>query len=83
MIKIGIDCHKLEDKTGAERAGIGRHTYKLLEAISRRPELKKEYTFYLYFKKEAPITVPFLDDEIFIKKVAKLPFFFPFLICII
>ena len=78
MIKIGIDCHKLEDKTGAERAGIGRHTYKLLEAISRRPELKKEYKFYLYFKKEVPTSIPFLGSDIFIKRVAKLPFFFPF-----
>ena len=78
MIKIGIDCHKLEDKTGAERAGIGRHTYKLLEAISHRPELKKEYKFYLYFKKEAPASISFLENEIFVKRVAKLPFFFPF-----
>ncbi|MEX2145345.1 MAG: glycosyltransferase family 1 protein [Candidatus Spechtbacterales bacterium] len=78
MIKVGIDCHKLEDKTGAERAGIGRHTYKLIEILSRRPELKEHYRFYLYFKGAVPNNIPFLDNDIFVKRIAKLPFFFPF-----
>lgn len=77
MIKIGIDCHKLEDSTGAQRAGIGRHTYRLLEEISKKPELKDRFRFYLYFKGRVPKDIKFLEDKIFVKKVAKLPFFFP------
>jgi len=76
-IKIGIDCYKLEDSTGAKRAGIGRHLYKLLEEISKRSELKKEFEFYLYFKGGVPRDIDFLNNPIFIKKVAKLPFFLP------
>lgn len=78
MIKVGIDCHKLEDVDGAVRAGIGRHTYRLLEELSKKPELQKKYRFYLYFKKSVPKDIPFLDNEIFAPQVAKLPFFLPF-----
>jgi len=78
MIKIGVDCHKLEDSTAGQRAGIGRHTYKLLEEISKRPELKDKFKFYLYFKGEIPKDIPFLNNKIFVKKIAKLPYFFPF-----
>lgn len=78
MIRIGIDCYKLEDATGAHRAGIGRHLYKLLEEISRRPQLSQEFKFYLYFKGNIPTNIPFLNNSIFVPRVAKLPFFFPF-----
>lgn len=78
MIKIAIDCYKLEDATGAHRAGIGRHLYKLLEEISRRPQLSQEFKFYLYFKGNIPTNIPFLNNSIFVPRVAKLPFFFPF-----
>lgn len=78
MLKIAIDCYKLEDATGAERAGIGRHLYKLLEEIANRPELADKFKFYLYFKGHIPDDIEFLDNPIFVKKVAKLPFFFPF-----
>ena len=75
MIKVGVDCHKLEDADGAFRAGIGRHTYKLLEQVSKMPELQEKYRFYLYFKKSVPENIPFLDNPIFVPQVAKLPFF--------
>ena len=78
MIKVGIDCHKLEDKRGAARAGVGRHTYNLLKYISKREDLKKSHRFYLYFKSEVPSNINFLDDEVFVAKVAKFPFFLPF-----
>ncbi|MEX0877470.1 MAG: glycosyltransferase family 1 protein [Candidatus Spechtbacterales bacterium] len=78
MIKVGIDCHKLEDKTGAQRAGIGRHTYRLIEEISHNRELSEKFRFYLYFKGHIPDDIPFLENDIFVKRVAKLPFFIPF-----
>ncbi|MDX1607809.1 MAG: glycosyltransferase family 1 protein [Candidatus Spechtbacterales bacterium] len=78
MIKVAIDCHKLEDATGAHRAGIGRHIYKLLEEISKKPELAEKFRFYLYFKGHIPKDIEFLNNEIFVKKVAKLPLFLPF-----
>lgn len=78
MIRIAIDCHKLEDSTGAQRAGIGRHVYKLLEELSKRTELINEFQFFLYFKEKIPNDIEFLDNPIFIKRIAKLPFFFPF-----
>src|SRR3990167_3005096 len=78
MIKIGVDCYKLEDSAGSVRAGVGRHLYKLLEQISMRPELVKEFKFYLYFKSHIPADILFLNNPIFVKKVAKLPFFLPF-----
>ena len=78
ITKIGIDCYKLEDLTGSQRAGVGRHLYKLLEEISKRPQLAKEFKFYLYFKGRVPSSIPFLANSIFVPKVAKLPFFLPF-----
>ena len=77
-LKIGIDCYKLEDLTGSQRAGVGRHLYKLLEEISKRPQLADEFKFYLYFKGHIPAYIPFFNNPIFVKKVAKLPFFLPF-----
>jgi len=78
MIKVGISCYKLEEASENEMAGIGRHLFKLLEEISIKPELQKEFRFYLYFKSRIP-DILFLNNPIFIKKVAKLPFFLPFL----
>ncbi len=77
-IKVAIDCHKLEDKTGAHRAGIGRHLYRFLEEASKQKELEGKFKFYLYFKSGVPKDIPFLQEKIFVNKVAKLPFFFPF-----
>lgn len=78
MIKVGIACHKLANPSENENqaAGIGRHLYKFLEEISKRQELQKEFRFYLYFDNRIP-DIHFLNGPIFIKKVAKLPFFFP------
>lgn len=78
MIKVGIDAHKLEDTTGAQRAGIGRHVYRLLEEISKRDDVRGKYRFYLYFKGRIPDNIPFLDNDLFVPRVAKLPFFLPF-----
>lgn len=78
MLRIGIDCHKLEDADGANRAGVGRHTYRLLEELSRQPHLAKRFRFYLYFKGSVPQNIQFLKNSLFVPKVAKLPLFFPF-----
>ncbi len=77
MIKIGIECHKLESPSENQKAGIGRHLYKLLEEISEHPELQKEFRFYLYFKSFIP-AIEFLKSPVFVKKIARFPFFFPF-----
>lgn len=78
MIKIGIDCSKIEGKDNSIKAGVGRHTYRLLEEISKKNELKETHLFYLYFKDSIPDDIPFLKNEIFVSRVAKLPFFLPF-----
>ena len=52
-LNVGIDCHKLEDQTGAQRAGIGTHIYKLLEVIynmSLKHIERKESAFLLPHK---------------------------------
>jgi len=79
MIRVAIDCHKLEDATGASRAGVGRHTQRLLEEVAKIPNVRDTHRFYLYFKGRVPEGMPFLEDELFIARVAKLPFFLPFL----
>lgn len=77
MIKVAIECHKLESPSANERAGIGRTLYKFFEEINKHPKLKDEFRFYLYFKGFIP-NIPFLENKIFVKKIAKLPFFIPF-----
>ncbi|HEY4484143.1 MAG TPA: glycosyltransferase family 1 protein [Candidatus Paceibacterota bacterium] len=72
MYKIAIECHNLENK----RWGIGRHLSKILEEISKKSELTKEFRFYLYFKGAIP-SDPHLNNPIFIKKVLKLPLLRP------
>jgi len=72
MRKIAIECHNLEN----QRWGIGRHLSKILEEISKKPELQKEFRFYLYFKSFAP-NDPYLNNPIFTKRVLKIPFLRP------
>lgn len=48
----------------------------MLEEISKKPELQKEFRFYLYFKSQIPDDA-FLANPIFVKKVLKLPFLRP------
>ncbi|MBI2063422.1 MAG: glycosyltransferase family 4 protein [Candidatus Yanofskybacteria bacterium] len=64
MLKIGIECESIE---GPESWGIGRIVKKLLEEISRRPELANEFRFFLYFKSRIP-DYPWLNSPIFVKK---------------
>ncbi len=69
MIKrIGIECESIENDTW----GVARMTSKLLEEISRRPELEKELEFCLYFKSKIP-EYSYLKNPIFKKKILKLP----------
>lgn len=66
MIKVGIECESIEDQSW----GVGRIVNKLLEEISRRPELKKEFKFFLYFKSKIPDSA-FLKNDIFVKKIVR------------
>src|SRR3989338_5852971 len=68
IIKIGIECESIENDTW----GVARMTNKLLEEIDRRPELKNEFKFYLYFKSKIP-NYPYLENPIFKKKIVKPP----------
>ena len=70
LLKIGIECESIEDQSW----GVGRIVKKLLEEISQRPELQKEFKFFLYFKSKIP-DLPYLNDPIFIKKVIGTPSF--------
>lgn len=69
MIKVGIECESIEDQ---ETWGVGRIVKKLLEEISRKPELQKEFKFFLYFKSKIP-ALSYLTNPIFVKKIVKLP----------
>src|SRR3989344_6671949 len=71
MIKIGIECESIEGKN--PMWGVGRIIMKLLEEISRRSELEKEFCFILYFKDSIP-DLPFLKAPIFEKKTVPVPF---------
>ena len=64
LLKIGIECESIEDQSW----GVGRIVKKLLEEISQRPELQKEFKFFLYFKLRIP-DLPYLNEPIFIKKI--------------
>jgi len=69
MIKrIGIECESIENDTW----GVARMTNKLLEEITKRPELKNEFEFYLYFKSKIP-DYPYLQNPIFKKKIVRPP----------
>ncbi len=69
---IGIECESIEGKN--PMFGVGRMTMKLLEEISHRPELEKNYRFVLYFKDNVP-DIPFLKAPIFETKRVPVPFF--------
>ena len=49
---------------------------KVLEEITKKPGIQKEFKFYLYFKGFIPDD-PYLNSPIFVKKVLKLPFLRP------
>ncbi len=68
MIRIGIECESIEDQSW----GVGRIVNKLLEEISRRPELKQDFRFFLYFKSRIP-DYEFLKNDIFVKRVVSIP----------
>lgn len=65
MINVGIECESIED---GQSWGVGRIVNKLLQEIDRRPELKKEFRFFLYFKSKIP-DYPYLKNDIFVKKI--------------
>lgn len=71
MLKIGIECENIEDIRS--RWGIGHMVLNLLREYSQSPELQSKFKLYLYFKKEIPRDLGFLENPIFIKKIAKLP----------
>ena len=68
-IKVGIECEQIEGKIW----GVGKIISKLLENISSRAELEKDFEFHLYFKSEIP-KLSFLDNPIFHKKIISQPF---------
>ncbi|MDO8610062.1 MAG: glycosyltransferase [bacterium] len=69
MINIGIECESIEKKEW----GIGRIVSRLLQDISSRPQLKKDFRFHLFFKTSIP-NFDYLNDDIFVKKIIKLPY---------
>jgi glycosyltransferase involved in cell wall biosynthesis len=64
-MKIGIDCHNLEEY----RTGVGRYLANLLKYWSEY----KDTEFVLYFKEQIPKD-DFLKSSNFIKKILKNPF---------
>ena len=71
-LKIGIECESIEGKN--PQWGVARMIMRLLEEISRRPELEKSHKFILYFKDNIP-NFPFLSLPIFKKRITPVPFF--------
>lgn len=72
ILRIGIECESIEGKT--PMFGVGRTIVKLLEEVSRHPELEKNYRFILYFKDKVP-DFSFLKSPIFETKRVQVPFF--------
>lgn len=68
MIKVGIECESIE----SDSHGIARLITELLKEIARRPELEKEFIFYLYFKSHIP-DLPYLKAPIFHTRLVRLP----------
>lgn len=68
MINVGIECESIEEQSW----GIARIITKLLEEIARRPELQKEFKFFLYFKSKIP-DYPYLNNPIFEKRIVRVP----------
>lgn len=50
MITIGLEC----ESTEGDSWGIGRTVRELIKEIERRPELKQEFRFMYYYKKNIP-----------------------------
>jgi glycosyltransferase involved in cell wall biosynthesis len=71
MIRVGIECESVE----GEHWGVGRILSKILEEISHRKELSKEFRFYLFFRSRIP-PLSFLDNPIFVKRIVPLPSLF-------
>src|SRR3989338_2566517 len=71
MKRIGIECESIEGKN--PMWGVGRVIMKLLEELSRRPDLEKNFRFVLYFKDEIP-DFHFLKAPVFEKKRVPVPF---------
>lgn len=69
MIKVGIECESIEE---TQTWGVARGINKLLEELSRQPELGNEFKFFLYFKARIP-DYPYLRNPIFVKKIVRLP----------
>lgn len=69
MISVGIECESIEE---SETWGLGRIISKLLEEISKHPELGNEFKFFLYFKSKIP-DYPYLASPLFIKKIIRVP----------
>jgi glycosyltransferase involved in cell wall biosynthesis len=65
MLKIGIECESIED---SQSWGVARELNNLLKQIASRPELEKEFKFFLYFKSHIP-DYEFLKNPIFVKKI--------------
>lgn len=72
MLRIGIECESIEGKNPI--FGVGRIIVKLLEELSRRPELEANYRFVLYFKDNIP-DLAFLKSPMFETKRVPVPFF--------
>ncbi len=70
-IKIGIDCHNLEEN----RTGVGRYLQNILEQFSQMPSLNDQVIFYLYFKKKIPNDSFLQSSNLFILRLTKVPFF--------
>lgn len=69
MKRIGIECESIEEDVW----GLSRIVTKLLEEISKRPQLALTHRFVLYFKWKIP-ELPFLNSPVFEKKIVRLPF---------
>jgi glycosyltransferase involved in cell wall biosynthesis len=64
MIKIGIECESIEDRSW----GVAKTVSKLLQELSQRKELQNEFKFFLYFKSKIPDHA-YLDSPVFEKKL--------------
>ncbi len=70
--RIGIECESIEGKD--HQWGVGRMIIRLLEELSRKSELEKEFRFILYFKDTVP-DFSFLKAPIFTVKIVPVPYF--------
>ncbi len=73
MIKVGIECESIEE---SQIWGVGRIINKLLQELSKYPELGNEFKFFLYFKSKIPAR-SYLANPLFVKKIIRVPFIPP------